>query len=182
MRAIRASLTAATVLALLLSLAALNGPVSAQPYPPPVGSLSTGASPTTPSVGGATTLTATVLDNSGNPVSGAEVSFQIATQPGTDARFANSLTQITAVTGANGVATAVLSAGNKSGNIVIKMVSGDKSSQLTLQVQPVAGVPATGGPPASEDGDGLAGWQAALIAAGVAILIGGSAVMIRRRL
>ena len=179
MRTIRASLAAAAILGLLLALAA-RGSAGAQTYPPPVGSLSSGASPTTPSVGGTTTLTATVLDNAGSPVTGAQVLFQIASQPGTDAKFADGLTQTTAVTGANGIATVVLSVGSTTGTIIVKMVSDEKASQVTLQVQPT-GIPTTGGPLSREEGGGLTSWQAALIAAGVVILLSLGVIAVRRR-
>ena len=184
MRAIRLSLATAMILGLLLPVAMLKGFVSAQPYPPPVGSLSAGASPTAPTVGGTSTVTAAVLDNAGNPVSDADVLFQIVSQPGTGVTFANGLTQITARTGTNGVATVVLSAGTTPGTVIVKVVSGDKTSQLTLQVQPAGPVPvpAAGGPPPSEGGGGgLTAWQAALIAAGIVILLSGGAVVVRRR-
>src|SRR3972149_10603706 len=100
MKTIRASVTAAVVLALLLTMAALQGSVGAQPYPPPVGSLSAAVAPSPAVVGATSTITATVLDSSGTPVSGAEVVFQIASQPGVGVTFANGLTQITALTGA----------------------------------------------------------------------------------
>ena len=152
MRAIRLSLATAMILGLLLPVAMLKGFVSAQPYPPPVGSLSAAVAPSPAVVGATSTITATVLDSSGTPVSGAEVVFQIASQPGVGVTFANGLTQITALTGANGVATAVLSVGSVPGTIIVKMVSGQMASQATVQVQE-PGLPPTGGPPASDSED-----------------------------
>lgn len=181
MRAIRATLTGVMILGLLLTLAALQGTASAQPYPPPVGSLSAEATPSPAAIGTTTTVTGTVLDSSGNPVPDAEVLFQIDSQPGTGAQFSNGETQITATSDANGVATAILSVGNTAGNIIVTLISGEKTSQVTVQVQSPAAVPPTGGQPTSEDEGGLAAWQAALIAAGVAILLSGGVIALRRR-
>lgn len=182
MRAIRATLTAAMILGLLLTLAALQGAASAQPYPPPVGSLSAEATPSPAAPGATTTVTGTVLDNSGDPVPDAEVVFQIDSQPGTDAQFSNGETEITGTTDASGVATAILSVGSTPGNIIVTLVSGEKTSQVTVQVQSPAAVPPTGGQPQSSEGDsGLAAWQVALIAAGVAILLSGGVIALRWR-
>jgi hypothetical protein len=172
-------LAAAIVLSLLLALATLSGNAGAQTYPPPVGSLSTQSSSTTPPTGGTTTLTASVLDASGNPVAGADVLFQIESQPGSGAKFSNGLSQITASTDSTGTATASLSVGPNPGTIIIKTTSGDKTSQQTLTVQPASGLPSTGGPPPSESG-GLAPWQTALIAAAAAMLLGGAVIGARK--
>ena len=181
MSAKRIGLTATTILGLLLTLAVLNGTAGAQTYPPPVGSLTTQSSSTVPSAGTTTTLTATVLNSSGAPVPGSSVVFQISSQPGTDARFSNGLTEITATTDATGTATAVLSVGRTPGGIIVKTISGDKTSQLTLQVQSAVGVPATGGQPPSEGNGGITAWQAAIIAAGIVILLSGGVIAARRR-
>jgi hypothetical protein len=164
---------------LLLALATLSGGASAQTYPPPVGSLSTQSSTTTPLAGATTTLTATVLNASGQPVAGADVLFQIDSQPGSGAKFSNGLLQITATTGSTGTATTTLSVGPNPGTIVIKTTSGDKTSQQTLTVQSPGGLPQTGGSPPDESG-GMTPWQAALIAAGAAVLLSGTAIAVRK--
>ncbi|MBI2912963.1 MAG: hypothetical protein HYY03_03490 [Chloroflexi bacterium] len=189
MSALRTGLAIAIVLGLLSVLAAWSGaapgqgPVGAraQTYPPPVGSLSTQSSSTTPLVGATTTLSATVLDSAGTPVVGSSVVFIIDSQPGSDATFSNGLNQITASTDATGTATAVLSVGRSPGSIIVKTISGDKTSLLTLQVQSAVGVPPTGGRPSSEGGGlGLAAWQAALLAASIAVFLSGSVFAVRR--
>jgi len=180
MSALRTAL-ATIVLSLLLVVPAMSGAARAQTYPPPVGSLSTQSSSTTPSAGTTTTLTALVLDSSGKPVVGSSVVFLIDSQPGSDAKFSNGLGQITASTDATGTATAVLSVGRSPGTIVVKTISGDKTSQLTLQVQSAVGVPPTGGRPDSEGGGfGLAAWQVALLAAGIAVFLSGSVIAVRK--
>ncbi|MDO8616006.1 MAG: hypothetical protein Q7T33_09785 [Dehalococcoidia bacterium] len=176
----RRTLAAAIVLGLLLALATLNGNAGAQTYPPPVGSLSTRSSSTTPPAAGTTTLFATVLDASGTPVAGADVLFQIDSQPGSGATFSNGLSQITASTDSTGTATTILSVGANPGTIVIKAISGDKTSQQTLNVQQAGGLPRTGGARPGDSG-GLAPWQVALIAAGAAaVLLGGAATVVRK--
>ena len=173
------TLAVAIVLGLLLALATLNGNAGAQTYPPPVGSLSTRSSSTTPPAGGTATLFATVLDASGAPVAGADVLFQIDSQPGSGAAFSNGLSQITASTDSTGTATTILSVGSNAGAIVVKTISGDKTSQQTLNVQQAGGLPRTGGSPPDESG-GMAPWQAALLAAGAAVLLGGTVVVVRK--
>ncbi len=173
---------AVTLLAMLiLATAALAvQAANAQSYPPPVGSLSVSSSTTTPSTGSTTTLTATVLDSAGKPVAGATVTFRIASQPG-GARFANNLTETTAVTATNGVAQAVLSVGTTPGQIIVQTVSGEKTSQITLQVQSPAGVPSTGGAPAEGGDSGVPLWQIALVASTVVLLAGAILIVGRRR-
>ena len=181
MSALRTGLAVAIVLGLLPVLAAGSGAARAQTYPPPVGSLSTQSSSTTPPAGTTTALSATVLDSSGHPVVGSSVVFIIDSQPGSDAKFSNGLNQITASTDATGTATALLSVGKSPGTIIVKTISGDKTSQLTMQVQSAVGVPPTGGRPDSEgDGFGLAAWQAALLAAGITVFLSGSVIAVRR--
>ena len=177
MRKSTVSLAAILVLALLAAGIAIAPGVRAQNYPPPVGSLSVEGASTTP--GSTSNVTATVLDNSGDPVEGAEVTFTITSQPGTDARWANGGLEITATTGANGIATAVLTAGSTTGNIIIETVSGEKTSQVTVAVQ--SGLPTTGGaPPLEGSGSGVPAWQIAFLAAGAAALLGGFAIIVRR--
>lgn len=182
MRKSAVSLAAVLVLGLSLGGMALVQGVQAQTYPPPVGSLTVTASSTTPAAGATTTITATVLDNSGDPVDGAEVTFQIVSQPGSDAQWANGELETTGTTDANGVATAVLSVGSTAGNIIVETVSGEKTSQVTLAVASEAGgLPETGGSPSAGSGSGMPpAWQIAFMALGAAVLAGGFAVFVRR--
>lgn len=181
MRKSAVSLAAVLVLGLLIGGIALAPGVRAQNYPPPVGSLSvTGASTTT---GSTTNVTATVLDNSGDPVEGADVTFTIISQPGNDAAWANGKLQDTASSNASGVATAVLSVGSTAGNIIIETISGEKTSQVTVTVQKAGagGLPDTGGaPPVEGSGSGVPAWQIAFLAVGAAALAGGFLAIVRR--
>ena len=175
-------LAAILVLVLWIGGLILAQGARAQTYPPPVGSLSAEASSTTP--GATTNVTATVLDNTGNPVAGAQVIFRIVSQPGSDAHWADGGLETTAITDANGVATAVLMAGSEPGNIIIETLSGEKTSQVTVAVQEEAEMPieapTTGGTPAEGSGDGLTAWQIALLAIGAGVLVSGFTIMIRR--
>jgi hypothetical protein len=177
MRKSAVSLAAILILGLLLGGITLATGVRAQSYPPPVGSLSVKAGSTTP--GSTTNVTATVLDNNGDPVEGAQVTFTIISQPGTDAAWTGGGLETTATTDANGVAIAVLKAGSDPGNIVVETVSGEKTSQVTVAVQ--SSLPSTGGAPAVEGtGSGIPTWQIAFLAVGAATLAGGLVIMVRR--
>lgn len=155
----------------------LSQGVRAQNYPPPVGSLTVEAASTSP--GSTTNVTATVLDNAGGPVEGAAVLFRIISQPGDDAQWAGGGLETTATTDANGVATAVLSAGSSLGSIIIETISGEQTSQVTVAVE--SGLPATGSAPLLEGSrSGVPAWQIVFIVAGAAALAGGFVVMARR--
>jgi hypothetical protein len=160
-------MAAVAALALLIGGLALAEGARAQTYPAPVGSLSVEAADAPP--GGTTDVNATVLDNDGNPVDGADVDFTIVDQPGDDARWDNGELQTTETTESDGVATAVLHAGSTPGSIIIETVSGGTTSQVTVAVQDATNLPTTGGLPA-DGSDGLAGWQLGfLIGAGAAL-------------
>jgi hypothetical protein len=177
-------LAAILVLGLYIGGQVLAQGARAQTYPPPVGSLSAGAASTiTP--GATTNVTGTVLDSAGNPVAGATVIFRIVSQPDSDAHWLDGGLETTAITEADGVATAVLMASTTPGNIIIETLSGGKTSQVTVVVQEEAevpiDVPETGGTPTEGSAEhGLAAWQIALLAIGAGVLSGGFAIMIRR--
>jgi hypothetical protein len=182
----RSAIDVATVTVVTAGLALLFGGLlpaleaRAQTYPPPVGSLSVEAAATEP--GGTTDVLATVLDNDGDPVEGADVLFTIVSQPGDDARWDNGELETTETTEADGVATAVLHAGSEPGSIIIETVSGGTTSQVTVAVaEDVSDLPSTGAVLASDGSDGLAGWQIGLLAGAGVALIGGFVVMTGRR-
>jgi hypothetical protein len=157
----------------------LAGEARAQSYPPPVGSLSVEAASTT--TGGTSDITATVLDESGDPVEGAEVVFRIVSQPGDDATWADGSVEITALTDASGIATAILNAGSDPGSIIIETISGAKTSQVTVAVaEATSGLPPTGASPDSGSDGGVPAWQIAFMAVGAAALAGGLVVIARR--
>ena len=179
MRKLAAGFAAMLALGILAGGLILAGGVRAQSYPPPVGSLSVEAASTT--TGGTSDITAPVLDESGNPVEGAEVVFRIVSQPGDDATWADGSQETTALTDANGIATAVLSAGSDTGSIIIETVSGAKTSQVTVDVAEAAsGLPPTGASPHTESDNGVAAWQIAFLAVGAAVLAGGLVIIARR--
>ena len=177
MRKLAAGFAAMLALGILAGGLILAGEARAQTYPPPVGSLSVEAASTT--AGSTTDVTATVLDESGNPVEGAEVVFRIVSQPGDDATWADGSQETTALTDANGIATAVLNAGSDTGSIIIETVSGAKTSQVTVAVEEAA-LPPTGSAPSESAGSGVPTWQIVFMAAGAAALAGGLVIMARR--
>jgi len=181
MRKLAAGLAELVVIGILVAGAILAGQAHAQTYPPPVGSLSVEASSATTTTGGTSDITATVLDESGNPVEGAEVTFRIVSQPGDDASFADGGLETTGLTDASGIATVVLNAGSEPGSIIIETVSGAKTSQVTVTVEEAAGgLPPTGASPRSGGDSGVATWQIALMAVGAVALAGGAVIIARR--
>jgi hypothetical protein len=173
------TLAAAIVLGLLLALAALSGGAGAQTYPPPVGSLLFTASSTTPRVGSPVTLTTKLLDNKGLPIANAAVLFHITHQSASDATLEGGVNEVTKMTDSQGAASVLLNPGAHPQTIIVEALSADKTSQLTLTVQAAGGLPSTGGSPPDESG-GMAPWQAALIAAGAAMLLSGTVIVVRK--
>jgi hypothetical protein len=158
---------------LLAALTIAGGTASAQ-YPPPVGSVTTSLSDTTPATGASVTCTCAVLDTVGNPVAGEVCEFTIVSQPGTDA----SLSSTTAVTNAQGIATVTLFTGSTSGTIVVEAEARSIESQASATAGAATPVPsATPGaapPTGVGQGDGgtpVALWIVAIGAAGVLGLV-----------
>ena len=120
-------------------------------YPPPVGSVTAGVSNPAPGTGATVTATCLVVDSQGQPVANEPCTFTIISQPGTDATLG--APSVTANTNAQGIATAVLSVGTKSGAIVVGVSAMGVESQVTVNAQaPAATVAAgakvpPGGPP-----------------------------------
>lgn len=157
------------LLAVLVLAGTAWGTAGAQ-YPPPTGNVTLTSSVTAPRVGGATTVTAQVRDVQGAAVGGLACSFQIISQPGTDASVATG----PVYTDATGAATAALQVGSTAGPVIV----GCSCGELTAQVSVVAGsatvqLPATGTGPVESDGSGLPGlWillGASLAAAGLLV-------------
>ena len=153
----------------LLVALAITGETASAQYPPPVGSVTTSLSDTTPATGTSVTCTCEVLDTVGNPVAGEVCEFTITSQPGTDA----SLSSTTAVTNAQGIATVTLFTGSTPGTIVVEAEARSIESQATAVAEAATPVvPATPGaapPTGVGQGDGgtpLALWIVALGSAG----------------
>jgi len=156
-------------------------------YPPPVGSVTTTASNTSPATGASVIVTCTVLDTQGNPVANEPCTFTIVSQPGTDATLEGATT-VTKTTNAQGKATAVLSAGSAPGQIVVSTSARSITSQVTVSAQAAApaptatlppgavpgAAPPTGGGPPEGGGQPLGLWIAVALAgtaAGLASLV-----------
>jgi len=167
---------------LLVALAIAGGTASAQ-YPPPVGSVTTSVSETTPATGASVTCTCKVLDTVGNPVASETSTFTIVSQPGTDAR----LSSATAVTNAQGIATVTLLTGSTPGSIVVSCTARGIQSQATVTAKaatPVAiTTPATpGAAPPTGVGQGEGGTLVApwIMAIGVAVALGLASLFVLR--
>jgi hypothetical protein len=159
------------VLATALLLAATAwGSASAQ-YPPPTGNVTLTSSITAPQVGDTITITALVRDVAGAAVSGLACTFDIASQPGSDA----SVYPGPVYTDPTGVATTSLRVGATPGPIIVDANCGDLSAQVSVLAGTAAAVqlPATGEGPDNEGGSVFTGLWALLAAcmAGVALLV-----------
>ncbi len=152
-------------------------------YPPPVGSVTTTSSNTSPTTGTSVTVTCTVLDTQGNAVANEPCTFTIVSQPGTDATLEGGTT-VTKTTNAQGKATAALSAGSAPGQIVVSTNARSITSQVTVSAQaatptPAAtlapgavpgGAPPTGGGPPGGGGQPLGLWIVVALAGTAAAL------------
>ena len=117
-------------------------------YPPPVGSVAAGVSNGSPGTGATVTATCTVLDSQGQPLADEPCIFTIVSQPGSDASLG--APSVTAMTNAQGVATATLSVGTKVGAVVVGVSAKGIQSQVTVNAQsPAATVPAGAQPGAA---------------------------------
>ena len=136
--------------AVLGTLGALASSAVHAQYPPPTGNLTLRATTTTPPVGGVLGISATARDPTGAPVAGIACTFEIISQPGTDA----SVDPGPFATDANGVATTNLQVGSTTGNILVGANCGDLTSQVLVAAgggAPAPRLPATGqGPDNSE--------------------------------
>ena len=131
-------------------------------YPPPVGSVTAGVSNPAPSTGASITVNCTVVDSQGQPVANESCTFTIISQPGTDATLG--APSVTANTNAQGLATAVLSVGTKSGAIVVSVSAMGIQSQVTVSPKAPGAAPPTlppgaqpGAAPPTGAGDGEEG-------------------------
>ena len=118
-------------------------------YPPPVGSVTAGVSNPTPSTSASVTATCLVVDSQGQPVADEPCTFTIISQPGTDATLGGP--SVTVNTNAQGIATAVLSVGTKSGAIVLGVNAMGVQSQVTVNTQ-VPGIAPPTLPPGAQPG------------------------------
>ena len=170
---------AALIVAIGLTLglgAGLAGNAWAQ-YPEPSGSVLLATASTTPDLGEEITITVAVLDEQGSAVAGAICTFQIAQQPGSDATVDGG----PFVTNSAGNVSTTLHSGSTTGTVVVEAICDDLSAQVSMSVgapaAPPASLPQTGtGPEASSNI-----WPfGALVAAGLAIGLGGLALAWRR--
>ena len=121
-RVLLASLGLATAL-----MTAFGAEAMAQ-YPPVRGNVVLAAGDATPALGGQTTVSATVVDEAGNAVSGLSCTFSVAQQPGTDA----SVEQGPFTTDATGRVSTTLNAGSAAGTIVVEAACGELSAAVSV--------------------------------------------------
>lgn len=172
---------AALAVALAATLAWGSRGLHAQPYPPPVGSLTVSAAPTPALIGSSVTVSAVVRDVAGNPSPNQQVVFIITDQPGTDASLEGALS-VTKTSDDEGIARAQLFTGSTPGVIIVEITSGAMTSQASVTVEteeapevvpPTGGArPGDAGPPAS---------LIALAAAGGVLALAGALIAVRRR-
>ncbi len=149
-------------------------------YPPPAGNVVLAAEDTTPDLGEEIDVTATVVDENGDPAVGVECTFSVADQPGDDA----SVDPGPFATDADGNVSTTLDTGSVEGTITVEATCGELSALVSVVAGAAAAPPASvpGEPPASlpdtgtgtEGSDSWAFW--ALIAAGAVVGVGGLTV------
>jgi hypothetical protein len=133
-----------------------------------------GTSNATPATGTTVSVSATVLNQFGTPAFGLACTFQIVSQPGSDAVVDAG----PKITDDAGIATTTLSTGTTPGDIVIDATCGELTSQVLVQVgRAPAGtmtLPPTGtGPDAAPTGPALI---ATLLAVGLICVAGSTSL------
>ena len=143
------------ILATALLLAGMAWGSARAQYPPPTGNVTLTSSITAPQVGDTITITALVRDVAGAAVSGLACTFDITSQPGSDA----SVYPGPVYTDLTGVATTSLRVGSTAGPIIVGANCGDLSAQVSVVSGAAVAVqlPATGEGPDSGDSSPFAG-------------------------
>ena len=143
------------VLAAALLLAATAWSTATAQYPPPTGNVTLTSSVTAPQVGDTITITALVRDVAGAAVSGLACTFDIASQPGSDAAVYPG----PVYTDATGMATSSLWVGSTPGSIILNANCGELSARVSVVTGTAAAVqlPATGEGPGGGDSSPLVG-------------------------
>jgi hypothetical protein len=116
------------LLATALMLAVTAWGTARAQYPPPTGNVTLTSSVTAPQVGDTVTVTALVRDVAGAAVSGLACTFNIASQPGSDA----SVSPEPVYTDATGMATTSLQVGSTAGPIILDANCGELSARVSV--------------------------------------------------
>lgn len=126
-RSVAIGFKALAVLAMLLTTPFWADSAAAQ-YPPPTGNLVLETTSTSPTTGSVLSVTATASDPTGTPIAGLACTFEIVSQPGTDA----SVDPGPVNTDANGIATTSLDVGSTTGTIVVGSTCGEFSALVSV--------------------------------------------------
>ena len=115
----------------------------------------------TVAAGGSTAVLAVFADENDEPVSGADISFKIEEQPGSDADLEDKA-QVTKTSDEEGFAEATLNVGSTPGEIVVSATAEGQTETVTVTVVGAgeatpAPSPTAGGEPTPEDGSPTAG-------------------------
>jgi hypothetical protein len=124
-------------------------------YPSPAGSVTLSSASTVASTGSSVQLTCTVVNTAGAPVVGADCTFTIESEPGTDAAVGSKV--VTRTTNAAGVATTNLQVGSTPGQIVVSAVSGGLRSVVIVTVSAAPPAAPVISPPSTGDGGLICG-------------------------
>ena len=127
----------------LLTLTASHA--SAQYPPPEADDVVLAASDVAPAVGGTVSVAAAVTDAGGDPVAGAECTFAVGSQPGSDA----SVEAGPVTTNSDGVATTLLHVGSTEGTIIVEATCGELTALITVVAGAAVEPEEPAAPPAS---------------------------------
>ena len=140
------------VLGALIAAAVMAGGAAAQ-YPEAIGAVIVASGDTAPGPNETVPVTATVVDEDGNPVAGASCTFSVAGQPGAGA----SVEPGPFTTNSDGEVSTTLHSGSTGGNVTIAASCQLDGAELTAQTVVVVSGAGEAAPPASLPDTGSGG-------------------------
>ena len=158
-------------------LVGMLGSTASAVYPPPTGSVSMSTSSTTPAAGTSVSISTTVLNQFGSPAFSLSCTFQVLSQPGSDAVVDAG----PKVTDDNGVASTTLNVGAAAGTIVVGANCGEMSGQVSVTVQGASGAPTLRLPPTGTGPAETAPIWLIVLATGLLCVVAGSSLRIAAR-
>jgi hypothetical protein len=160
-----------------LLLVGMLGSTASAVYPPPTGSVSMSTSSATPAAGTSVSISTTVLNQFGSPAFGLSCTFQVLSQPGSNAVVDAG----PKMTDDNGVATTTLNVGTAAGTIVVGANCGELSGQVSVAVQGAPGATTLRLPPTGTGPDAAAPTWLIVLATGLVCVVAGSGLRIAAR-